>query len=128
MRRVGCLRLLGLDRIGVDEGLGEHVAERLGPDVLLAAAILDGAVARARVMEAQMMAASADWLRIRRELERGLPLLLKLAFRGDDGQPPRVATLQCSAKDRRHDEDQPPVALSEVDHGIHAIILPHRLG
>ena len=103
------------------------MAEWLGAHVLLAAAIFDRAAAGRGAVEAQMMPASADWLRIRRELERGLPLLLKLAFRGDDGQPPRVATLQCSAKDRRHDEDQPPVALSEVDHGIHAIILPHRL-
>jgi hypothetical protein len=39
-----------------------------------------------------------------------------------------VTTLQCPAQDWRHDEDQPPVVLSEVDHSIHAIILPYYRG
>ena len=103
------------------------MAEWLGADVLLAAAILDRAAAGRRAVETQMMAAAADRLGVRLGLKRGLPLLLKVALGGDDGEPPRVAALQCPAEDGRHDEDQPPVVPGEADYGIHAIILPHRL-
>ena len=95
------------------------MSERLWPDVLLAAAVLNRAVAGLRVVEAQVMGAPADGLWLRRRREGGSALLGQLALGLDDPQSPRVVPLHGATNHRGDDEDQPPVAAHEVRQVVH---------
>src|SRR5215469_11339005 len=91
---------LGFDGVRIDQRLREHVPERLGSDVLLAAAALLSAGAGTRVVKAQVMAAAADRLGLwRRHLGRA-PLLSELALGGKYPQPTAVVLLERASAHR----------------------------
>jgi hypothetical protein len=110
--------------IGVDEWECEDVPKRLRPDVLLAATVIDRARRGIRVVEAQVMTASADRLWLGR-LAWWLVLgLRKLALGRKDREPTPVVLLETAAEYRRQNEDKPPVALDETGDVVHVKYLP----
>jgi len=112
---LGGLDSAWIDYPWINERLGEYVPERLGPDILLAAAAVLGARPSARIVKAQVVAAAADGLRLGWRLERRAPLLRQVGFGGDDLQAPGVMALQRTAGHGADDEDKPPEA-QEVHH------------
>lgn len=100
--------------------------KRFWTHVVLAAAVVDRAGPGPRIVEAQVVTAAADRLRIRRRLERLALGLGQLALCVEYREPAPVVILQPAARDRRDDEDQPPIAADEILDAVHAFILPHH--
>jgi len=118
----GTRRLNGarVDQPRVNEWLGEHVPERLRPDVLLAATAIFRARAGTGIVKAQVVAAAADGLGLGRGLKGGAPLLRQISLGGDNLQAPGVMALEGTAGHGADDEDEPPV----VQDVHHAAIFP----
>jgi hypothetical protein len=113
------VRVWRLQSFWVDQWLRENVAERLGSYVLLAAAVFDGAGGGARVVEAQVMAASTHCLRLGRALQRRFLLLDELGLGFENGETTVVVFLQGPATDSGDDEDEPPVTPDEILNAVH---------
>ena len=77
-------------------------------------------------MKAQMVAASADRLGLRRRLQRSLLLLGEFSLGSQDGEPATVMLLEGTTEHWRDNKDQPPVATDERGDVVHVAILPYR--
>jgi hypothetical protein len=75
-------------------------------------------------MEAQVVAAAADRLRLRWRTTGEGSALGQLALGGQDGKTPTVVLLQSATEDRRDDEDKPPVVADEICDPVHVTYIP----
>ncbi len=94
---------------------------------MLATAVVYGASRRVRIVEAEVMAASAYWLRLGRRLQPDAALLGQLSLGRDDGEPALVMLAQYPTCSRPEDERQPPVAADEAGNRVHVPSVPQLL-